>query len=122
MTLQYYNTDFSGVLDNDTVRIAGIEVQDQVFEEFTHVHHRFFPFIDVAYDGVLGLAPPSSWQTGFNYPNYLQVLQDGNLLEKNIMSLKLPAGIGKKGEIMFGDMNPDRSYTSSLLQVFSVLT
>lgn len=97
----------SGIISEDTVHLAGLEIKSQQFEEATQLHP--VPgYWDFAYDGVLGLAPPKSGSAQ-NKLQPLSTMISHGLLDKNIFALKLPLDDSNDGdgELTVGSMNED---------------
>lgn len=106
----------SGIISEDVVHLAGLEVKGQQFEEATHLHP--VPgYWDFAYDGVLGLAPPKSGSVQ-NRLQPLSTMVAQGLLDENVFGLRLPSDDSEPGdgEISFGGVNND-SFTGELIRI-----
>lgn len=113
----YWAVRYTGILSQDTVSIAGVEIQNQMFEEYTDSHMISIGGMDVGFDGMLGLAPPwSEEQNGEKYPNYLSLLMKEEKLEENVFSLRYPTTLEEQGELMLGGSNSNL-YTGSFRNI-----
>jgi hypothetical protein len=107
--IHYAGIYTSGFRSEDTFRVAGLEVKNQIFEEATSLRPSPF-YWDHKMDSALGLSRfplslPRSDLSGSTSPWHNLVKQ--KLLKKNIFSIKLSKSPYRDGEIMFGDVNPD---------------
>ena len=98
--------NYSGFLSQDTVRIAGLNITEFTFEEWTEPSCYSVGCVEFGYDGVLGLAPPSASSSDINRPNLLLSFLRHNLLDSSIFSLRLPLYEDQEGELLFGSINP----------------
>lgn len=113
----YWSVTYDGFLSQDTIRIGDLEVENQVFEEYTESYWRSIAGLQWGFDGVLGLAPPWTHPSHSpGYPSYLPLLQERDMLEENVFSIKYPHKWGNQGEITFGGSNPDL-YTGAFRNV-----
>jgi hypothetical protein len=109
LKIYYAGMYAEGFRSKDTVRFAGLEVKDQVFEEATSLKPSPF-YYGHKMDSVLGLsrlsiASPESKLESASPP---QNIFGRNILSKNLFSLELSKTTPRiDGEIMFGDINPE---------------
>ncbi|MCJ1392933.1 Vacuolar protease A [Xylographa bjoerkii] len=98
----------SGYASLDTLRIAGLAIRKQAFEEAIKL--KPVPLWDDVFDSVLGLPrlqvddPESSLRAVSPFHNIIRQ----ELLQKNLFSLKLPdSDADERGELLFGEVNID---------------
>ena len=112
----YVRFSASGVVSQDTVRIAGIEIKNVSFAQANGMYRsgdgRAIGLGDNNWDGILGLAPYANISP--NNPYFPADLDDPflsmvskELLDKNVFGLKLSRGMDDPGEIMFGGVNTE---------------
>jgi len=103
--IRYGSGSCSGIFSQDTVHIAGIKVQNQVFAEITNLPA--LPFAAAKFDGILGMG----WEQisiGSALPPFQMMVKDKSL-EAPLFAFWLnrnpnhPDG----GEITFGGLDPD---------------
>lgn len=107
----YFRFSTEGIVSQDTVHIAGIELKNLTFGEAETFWRREPPELgDENWDGILGLGPSKHDRNGpyadrLDYP-FLKMISNG-LLDKNVFGLKLSRGLDDPGEITFGGINHD---------------
>jgi len=107
--IHYQGMYTSGFKSEDTLRIAGLEIKNQIFEEATSL--RSSPlYWEEKVDSVLPLSRfplslPGSDLSESTSPWHNLVKQ--KQLKKNIFSIKLSKTPYRDGEIMFGGVNPE---------------
>ncbi|TVY81408.1 Vacuolar protease A [Lachnellula suecica] len=106
--IHYAGIYTSGFKSEDTLRVAGLEIKNQIFEEATSLRPSPF-YRDDKMDSVLGLSRfplsfPGSDLSGSTSPWHNLIKQ--KRLKKNIFSIKVSKSPYRDGEIMFGDVNP----------------
>lgn len=104
-----------GVLGNDTLSIAGLDVP----MSFGLASKASDDLMSYPMDGILGLSRTND--TGFGTPTFMDVVVENNMLESNIIgfSLSRASDGGKDGEVTFGDVDRSRftgniTYTSTV--------
>ena len=124
MTL-YAGVRFEGPIAYDTLRVAGLEIEEQVFINAETA--RTLGFIDLYfnYDGVLGLAP--RWNSSLDtttLPSPWLTMVNQSLLDANLFAIDLPhtpfdlSSSPRVGELSFGGTNP--KYNSSTFTSLSL--
>lgn len=94
-----------GPISQDTLHIAGLEVERQAFVEGTDVSYLGEELAnDVGWDGYLGLSRDNNGSRS-GIANVFQNLISGGRLDRNIFSLKFSRGPHDPGELMFGGIN-----------------
>ncbi|PVH80675.1 acid protease [Cadophora sp. DSE1049] len=107
--IHYAGIYTSGFKSEDTLRVVGLEIKNQIFEEATSLRPSPF-YWDDKMDSVLGLSRfplslPGSDLSGSTSPWHNLIKQ--KRLKKNIFSIKLSKSPYRDGEIMFGDLNSE---------------
>ncbi|KAG8527198.1 uncharacterized protein KY384_008628 [Bacidia gigantensis] len=106
-TVRWADVNYQGKLSNDTIHLGSHDVQGQIFEEWTSAMLATPGGIDIGYDGVLGIVPSWTWSDQ-GIPNILYAMEKaGNILDRNIFSLRFPRSMTDVGELLFGDTNPE---------------
>ncbi|XP_037715662.1 lysosomal aspartic protease isoform X2 [Drosophila subpulchrella] len=102
--IHYGSGSLSGFLSTDTVRVAGLEIRDQIFAEATEMPGPIF--LAAKFDGIFGLAYRSISMQRIKPPFYAMMEQ--GLLSKPIFSVYLSRhGERDGGAIFFGGSNPN---------------
>ncbi|XP_017132965.1 lysosomal aspartic protease [Drosophila elegans] len=102
--IQYGSGSLSGFLSTDTVRVAGLEIRDQIFAEATEMPGPIF--LAAKFDGIFGLAYRRISMQHIQPPFYAMMEQ--GLLSKPIFSVYLSRnGDNEGGAIFFGGSNPN---------------
>ena len=106
----YLRFTAQGIISQDTVRVAGIELTNLTFGEAETFWRRQGDLGNDYWDGILGLAPAKHsnnrpYSGELDNP-FLSIASRG-LLDRNVFGLKLSRGLGHPGEIMFGEINHD---------------
>ncbi|KAF2276401.1 acid protease [Westerdykella ornata] len=106
----YANVDFEGIKAKDLVGVAGLELDEQVFENVVTAKPRTFFHWYFDYNGVLGLGRlPSEY--GLHSP--WQSIMDRRLLTNNVISFVFPQGVRdmdsprNNGEVSIGGYPPN---------------
>lgn len=94
----------SGVIGNDSLSIAGLEVNMAL----GLAKEASDDFMSYPMDGILGLS--RSNDTGYDSPTFMDVIENAGLLESNIVGFSLSRGDdgGKDGSITFGGVDEDK--------------
>ena len=95
---------FLGPLSEDTLHIADMEIQSQLFGEATEINRNMPDFGNEEWDGILGLSP-SNEASDLRTSSPFQNMVAQELLDWNLFSLKLPRGREDPGEIHFGGID-----------------
>ncbi|XP_043644255.1 lysosomal aspartic protease [Drosophila teissieri] len=111
--IHYGSGSLFGFLSTDTVRVAGLQIQDQTFAEATEMPGPIF--LAAKFDGIFGLAYRSISMQRIKPPFYAMMEQ--GLLTKPIFSVYLSRhGEKEGGAIFFGGSNP-HYYTGNFTYV-----
>lgn len=102
--VNYGTGDVSGVLGNDTLSIAGIEVP----MTFGLASKASDDLLSYPNDGILGLSRTND--TGFGTPTFMDAVADNNLLKNNVVAFSLSRASdgGKGGEVNFGELDESK--------------
>lgn len=94
----------NGVLGDDTLSIAGLEVTMAL----GLAKEASDDFMSYPMDGILGLS--RSNDTGYDSPTFMDVVEKAGLLQSNIIGFSLSRGDdgGKDGSITFGGVDEDK--------------
>ena len=113
--LRYAGLHTLGLISQDVLFIGSLEIKGQQFEEATEL--RPGPgYWTYAFDGVLGLAPPSAGSP-LNKLHPLSMMVSQDLLERNVFGLKLPLdNLQEEGELTLGGIN-DELYIGELINI-----
>ena len=100
-----------GIASQDSVHVAGMEVENLLFGEATSFWRQEDVSDYKSWDGILGLAPSIRVNNNGPFANILQnpfhSMVSQGLLDRNVFGLKLSRGVDDPGEIMFGGINED---------------
>lgn len=94
----------SGVLGNDTLSIAGLNVNMAL----GLAKEASDDFMSYPMDGILGLSRTND--TGYDSPTFMDVIKSEGLLQSNIVGFSLSRGSdgGKDGSVTFGGVDEDK--------------
>lgn len=104
--IHYGSGSLAGFLSTDTVRVAGLEIEDQVFAEATNMPGPIF--LAAKFDGIFGLAYKSISMQRIKPPFYAMIEQ--GLLPRAVFSVYLNRHLGNQeegGVLFFGGSNPE---------------
>ncbi|KAH8401633.1 hypothetical protein KR009_006933 [Drosophila setifemur] len=102
--IHYGSGSLSGFLSRDTVRVAGLGIEDQLFAEATEMPGPIF--LAAKFDGIFGLAYRSISMQRIKPPFYAMMEQ--GLLLRPVFSVYLNRKGSKEGGALFlGGSNPD---------------
>ncbi|KAH8306025.1 hypothetical protein KR018_011199, partial [Drosophila ironensis] len=102
--IHYGSGSLAGFLSQDTVRVAGLEVEEQTFAEATEMPGPIF--MAAKFDGIFGLGYSSISMQRIKPPFYAMVEQ--GLLPKAVFSVYLSRNGNKEGGALFlGGSNPE---------------
>ncbi|XP_002063276.3 lysosomal aspartic protease [Drosophila willistoni] len=112
--IHYGSGSLSGYLSRDTVRVAGLEIENQVFAEATNMPGPIF--LAAKFDGIFGLGYRSISVQRIKPPFYAMMEQ--NLLASPVFSVYLNRDVAAKegGALFFGGSNP-QYYTGNFTYV-----
>ncbi|NXU88369.1 PEPA protein, partial [Xiphorhynchus elegans] len=100
--IAYGTGSMSGVLGYDTVNVAGINVQDQIFGLAETEPGSFFYY--TPFDGILGLAFPSIASSGAT-PVFDNMMKE-NLVDRDLFSVYLSRDSQGGSFVLFGAIDP----------------
>lgn len=117
-----YGTDrFTGEVATESLRIAGLEVDNQYFVNVERADTLGFLDLYFGYEGVLGLAPLWNQSDTSDLPltalSPWHMMVNRSILDANLFALELPGGLldmehpNRSGELSFGGIN--QKYASS---------
>ncbi|KAF2116047.1 aspartic peptidase domain-containing protein [Lophiotrema nucula] len=106
-----------GIISQDDLHVANMEIRNQVFEEALEWHPMWFTRDDY-FDTALGLSlhqTPESWGN-FSAQSPFQNMVQQNLLDENIFTLKLPRNDNETGELVLGGV-PEILTRDKMIQI-----
>lgn len=109
MKIQYGSGAVAGIVDNDTVNVAGLAVKQALFAEMTQVS---WNFVGASFDGILGLA----WQSisVLNLPTIFDLMVTQGLVTGHSFAFYLTKTAGAVGSALtLGGTNPNY-YTGNI--------
>ncbi|XP_025269060.1 lysosomal aspartic protease-like [Camponotus floridanus] len=103
--IKYINSNVEGFLSIDTVNVAGLDVQNQIFTEATNMSK--YPFNTAPYDGILGLGYSIASVTDEKITVFDNMIEQG-LLSSHIFSFHLNRNSSELngGEFILGGSDP----------------
>ncbi len=105
-TIGYLAGTVHGVMARDTLRIAGVEIKDQLFGELVNGTDLADSFTNSQFDGVMGFAFSNLSAT--NTPTVFDNMVAEGLVDSPVFSFYLSSDPSKPGQLTLGGTDPSR--------------